>query len=277
MKKKIMMLVLIILGMNIFIPTVSAININEKIYLTNSFKLADSKEKNSKKIKKKNKKKKSKSSNLKKAQKYNKKTEVERAENTKGDGSYQVGIDIPAGEYVIVIGDKDLDGRKGYYMGSLKIYSDNSESEEIETIVVQLDKKGLSTDGIFSKAKFKESELSIFNSILVELKDGQFIKVDNVKIHPAELREKPNLDKIVEGYYQVGRDLPVGKYKITEQNQANETLHSVWIYKTVDPTVAVEDSTIKIYQDYSDETYPDEITLEEGTYIYFSDLILTKK
>lgn len=295
MKKKIVILLIAILGINIGVSEVRASVLVEKTNGFDSFKLTESKEKATKKIKKKtnkkttkNKKKKAKKakknqktkeekSNFRKIQNYNKDTKAERDKNTKTDGSYIVGTDILAGEYVVIIGDKDLENREGYFMGSMSVYSDSSETTEVGRVSIGFDKKALSTDGLFSKAKFKESELTIFDSKLVELKEGQLVKIDNVKIQPAELREKPNLDKIVEGYYKVGRDIPTGKYKVTEQNQANETLHSIWIYNTVDPSVDVNESTIKIYQDYSDETYPDEIKLEDGTYVYFSDLIFAIK
>lgn len=208
--------------------------------------------------------------------KINKEMADKRAKATFKQGTYLVGQDLPPGEYVVVIGDKELDGRKGYLRGSYRLYSDSNKTEEVGSGHINQDLKELVEDGVFSKAKFKKSELAEYSSILIEVKEGQLIELNNVKIYPADLRLKQNPNRIVEGYYKIGRDLPKGKYTIKRDGLGGEQLHSVRILNTVDPTVPIESSWIKSYQDYSDETYPDEITLQEDTYIYFSDLIMSK-
>lgn len=227
--------------------------------------------------KSKTKKKKTKKKKTPEYKKINNEMKEKRELATVNAGTYIVGQDIQAGEYVVVIGDKDLEGREGFYTGGFSLYSDTNKTEEISSGQINQDRKELAEDGIFSKAKFKKSELTEYSSILIEIKDGQLIELKNTKMYPAELREKQNPNKIVEGYYKVGRDIPEGKYSIENVVLGGEQLHSIWIYNTVDPSVNTKDATIKIYQDYSDETYPDEIVLDKNTYIYFSDLIFKKK
>lgn len=196
--------------------------------------------------------------------------------NTKADGEYLVGQDIPEGEYLIIIGDRELTNRKNIFSGSYDIFSDSNKAQRIDNSSIYMEKEHLTKDGWLSKAKFSEDEISEYSSHLVLLKNGQILSLNNTKAYPADQRIQNNSKKLIEGTYKVGRDIPEGTYTVEEsKSTSGETLHSLWILNSLDPEV--EDNIIKIYQDYSNETYPDEIILTEGQYVTFSDLIISKK
>lgn len=197
-----------------------------------------------------------------------------RKQNTFSGESCIIGQDVPEGEYLIVSSKKFLESRKDYYFGSYSIYSDINKTEVIENSFVNIPIQGLTKDSFLSKAKFKKKSVNEYSADLVYLKAGQIIDFNNTKMYPAEYREKINNKKLFEGSYKVGRDIPPGTYKVEEYNPGNdETLHSISISNSVDPSLETT-SLIKSYFDYSDETYPEKITLNEGEYVSFSDLIL---
>ncbi|GCF93338.1 hypothetical protein NRIC_12290 [Enterococcus florum] len=200
-----------------------------------------------------------------------------RKQNTYKEGSYLIGQDAPEGEYLIVSAKNFLESRKDFYFGSYTIYSDANKTAEIESSNINVPIEDLTKDSLFSKAKFKKKTVNEFSADLVYLKSGQFIELGNTKMYPSEYREKVNAKKLFEGTYKVGRDIPTGTYKTEAFNpDGGETLHTIRIMNSVDPSLGTS-SWIKFYQDYSDETYPQNITLNEGEYVSFSDLILKLK
>lgn len=194
-----------------------------------------------------------------------------------GNGTYRVGQDIPEGEYVFAIGNTSLSNNDQNFSGAVHVYSDETMtySSSIDSANIYMRKDALTADGWFSKAEFTPQEILEYNAALFNLKSGQILSVDNMIFYPADLRIPANPTKVIEGTYLVGRDIPAGSYKTKSYNNADEELHSIRIMKSVDPGISTSDNWIKSYQDYSDETYPEEITLEDGQYIYFSDLILS--
>lgn len=200
----------------------------------------------------------------------------DRQKNTKTEGVYTVGTDMPAGEYVFVIGEEEISGSKDRYSGAYTItyFKDGEKESDGGTFYKE---KSYFTDGLFSSADFTIEESNEYESDLLELSEGQIVELRNAKMYPAELRELVNESKIIEGMYKVGRDIPEGKYSFKEHNVSDETLHSVWIMRSIKPGLSPDDNWIASYQDYGENRYPEEIDLKSGTYIYFSDLILYKK
>ena len=197
-----------------------------------------------------------------------------REENTITAESCIIGQDVPEGEYLVVSSKNFLESRKDFYFGGFDIYSDSYKTEKIYDGSVNVPIEGITSDGILSKAKFKKKKVNEFSAELVYLKSGQMITFNNTKMYPAEFREKINPKKVFEGMYKIGRDIPPGTYKTESYVPGGgEYLHTLVIMNSVDPSLD-SDNWIKSYQDYSDESYPDKITLNEGEYIYFSDLIL---
>lgn len=203
-----------------------------------------------------------------------------REQQKLGNGTYIVGQDIPEGEYVFAIGDMPLSNNDQKFSGSAYIYSDETMTYSglIDSASIYMRKDTLTTDGWFTKAEFIPQEIHEYDATLFNLKAGQILRVDNMVFYPADLRIPTNPSKVIEGMYLVGRDIPGGSYKLKDyDNGVDEKLHSIQIIKSVAPGASASDNWIESYQDYSNKTYPEEITLEDGQYIYFSDLILSFK
>lgn len=207
-------------------------------------------------------------------------TNEERTSSRKVNGTFVVGVDIPQGEYVIsYYGRDDYSKENGVYDSSYVIYKDassNGYENRLEDGRIYVHEKVLRKGSFLSKKNiFSKNQIREYNADLLNLKDGQMIELKYAQMYPAELRRRPNLKKLVSGTYKVGRDIPAGKYKVKEFDAgSNEPIHSLWVLNNVDPTVDINESSIKMYQDYSEEKYPEIIKLENDQYVYFSDLLL---
>lgn len=202
-----------------------------------------------------------------------------REENTYANGTFVVGRDIPAGEYIMAIGNEKATYGTNVYDGSSAIYSDESQTynSQLDSHSIYMRKDSLTKDGWFSKASFAETDIAEYDAKLINLQDGQVVKLKNMVMYPSEYRVPTNPDKIIEGMYKVGRDIPEGTYNLESySNGRDETLHTVVILSNVD-TGSSTGAWIKSYQDYSEETYPNELTLKNGEFIRFSDLIMSLK
>lgn len=102
------------------------------------------------------------------------------------EGTYKVGVDIPAGEYYII-----CTGSSCY----CQVSSDSS--------------------GKFSSIISNEN---FYSFMFVTVKDGQYLQVKDGKFVPAEKANVPKADEngnYGEGMYRVGIDIPAGEYKVT--------------------------------------------------------------
>lgn len=202
-----------------------------------------------------------------------------REEKTYTNGIFVVGQDIPAGEYIMAIGNEKATYGTNVYDGSSAVYSDESQTynSQLDSHSIYMRKDSLTKDGWFSKASFAENDISEYDAKLINLQDRQVVELKNMVMYPSEYRVPANPEKIIEGMYKVGRDIPEGTYNLESySNGQDETLHTVVILSNVDAGSSTE-AWIKSYQDYSEETYPDELTLKNGEYIRFSDLIMSLK
>ncbi|WP_342566643.1 hypothetical protein MKY09_11215 [Psychrobacillus sp. FSL K6-4046] len=115
----------------------------------------------------------------------------EKEETIKDDGkiksgTYKVGTDIPAGEYIVFA--------KGYTY----IESSKDSSGALESI-------------IFNDNLSKEA-----NSY-VTLNDGEYFKFQDGEMYPVEQAPSviPEDGVYTDGMYKIGKDIPAGEYKIT--------------------------------------------------------------
>jgi len=197
-----------------------------------------------------------------------------RDEQTKKSGSYIVGKDIPEGEYVLVNIDKKNEDKN---IGDYTVFEDSSKKVVLDCSEITVNTKELLNNKKLLKNNFTINDTQEYSSNLIELKKNEVIEINNLKLYPAKLRIKPDLSKIVEGTYKVGRDIPEGKYEIKSYNLTSKNLHTIWIMNNVDPEIDIEESLITKYQDYTKQIYPKEMMLKQGEYITFSDLIFSKQ
>ncbi|RDY27917.1 hypothetical protein CHL78_007900 [Romboutsia weinsteinii] len=107
-----------------------------------------------------------------------------------GNGMYQVGIDLPAGDYFVL---KDEDA----YMGSYKVTKD------------------LSND--YGSTLLSDA-FTNFDYFSVE--DGNYVKLEDCTIYPKNEVELDFLDAelLTNGTFEVGVDLPAGDYKLESED-----------------------------------------------------------
>lgn len=103
-----------------------------------------------------------------------------------GEGVYEVGKDIAAGEYVLF--------RNDWYVG---YYSVNKDSTG------KLD--GVTANGTFS-----------YNAI-VSVKDGEYLELTRCSLSP--IAEVPQIDYTKGTMFKVGYHIPAGKYKLQDNNE----------------------------------------------------------
>ncbi|MDR1183441.1 MAG: hypothetical protein LBK67_01435 [Coriobacteriales bacterium] len=109
----------------------------------------------------------------------------ERTNLTFSVGTYQVGVDFPAGQY---------------YVNGLDPF------EGLSTLEITTDSSGLDTSKVASDS-FKG------NSI-VDLAGGQFITISNAEMYPIGLHDIELRKSVSDGFYRVGIDIPAGDYAI---------------------------------------------------------------
>lgn len=101
-------------------------------------------------------------------------------------GTYKVGTDIPAGEYIVFA--------KGYTY----IESSKDSSGALESIIFN-------------------DNLSKGANSYVTLKDGEYFKFQDGEMYAVDQAPSviPEDDVYTDGMYKIGKDLPAGEYKIT--------------------------------------------------------------
>lgn len=120
-----------------------------------------------------------------------------------GPGMYKVGLDIEAGEYVLI-------GNSAYFQVS------KDSSGELTSIIA---------NGMFN------------NRSILSVSDGQYLTVNNARIIPFDKAPKISLENgmLPEGTYKVGVDLPPGEYKaiangsgyLEVAKNSKHTMHSI--------------------------------------------------
>ena len=95
------------------------------------------------------------------------------------DGMYKIGVDMPAGEYVI----------KTFSHGYFELCSDSTGT----------------VDSIIVNDNFK-------TNTIITVSDGQYLTINRATAYPSD--QVSDLDIYDEGMFRVGIDLPAGEYKI---------------------------------------------------------------
>jgi hypothetical protein len=112
-------------------------------------------------------------------------------------GTYEVGKDIPAGEYVIITNSKE------YSM--FQISTDSS----------------LSVDSTVAMDLFK-------NRTIVTVNEGEFLDITIGTLYPInEAPAVPSTGILPEGTYKVGLDLPAGQYTLNSTNSSYQGYYEV--------------------------------------------------
>lgn len=99
------------------------------------------------------------------------------------DGMYKIGVDMPAGEYVI----------KTFSHGYFELCSDSTGT----------------VDSIIVNDNFK-------TNTIITVSDGQYLTINRATAYPSD--QVSDLDIYDEGMFRVGIDLPAGEYKIHANN-----------------------------------------------------------
>ena len=153
-------------------------------------------------------------------------------------GFYEVGKDLPAGEY-LVVGDKI--------------------TKEAETSVA-VTKDSKKEDEIFDE--------SVIGNVYVTLEKGQFVEVKNGDMYPVDLAPSNTpKDKVYkDGMYKVGKDIKAGTYDVKALKKDGK----IEIYKDSSHS---KDSLISKTKFKDTE----KVTLKDGQYILLDDAQITVK
>lgn len=152
-------------------------------------------------------------------------------------GIYQVGVDIPAGEYVLL-------ARPGSTEAEYEVRTDNNFS----TYASYIDGTGFRYN------------------MIVQLKNGQYISLENCTASP--IGEVPRLDSSQAEMYKVGYHIPAGTYHLyaLDYTYAGYAVLSA-------PTATDWDQVLTIDIVYSDTS----VTVESGQYLYLFECILAEE
>lgn len=148
------------------------------------------------------------------------------------EGMYKVGVDIPEGEYILI---RSKDER---YLSSVCVSSDGNKSDII-------------TYDIFDTHHY------------ITVKSGQYLEINGCTATSSNGKRilVEDLEKISQGTYKVGTDIPAGEYKLTEAPDA--VIASVCIQNTSEA-----DHDIISYNIVKNTSY---ITVKDGQYLVLSD------
>ncbi|MDY6013009.1 hypothetical protein [Clostridium sp.] len=153
-------------------------------------------------------------------------------------GFYQVGKDLPAGEY-LVVGDKITKEAET----SVEVTKDSKKEQEI----------------------FDES---VMGNVYVTVENGQYIDVENGDIYPVELAPSNTpKDKVYkDGMYKVGKDIKAGTYDV----KALKDDADIKIYKDSSHSK----SSLISEKEFKNT---EKVTLKDGQYIELDDAQITVK
>lgn len=157
-------------------------------------------------------------------------------------GFYEVGKDLPAGEYVII--------------------SDKSNKQAETSIEVTKDSK--KEDEIFDE--------SVSGNIYVTLSKGEYIEVKNGDIFPIDKAPSTTpKDKVYkDGMFKVGRDIKAGTYEVKSIEKDKNDDASIEITK--DSTH--RDKSVISKKEFKKST---KVTLKDGEYIKLDDAEIVVK
>lgn len=127
-------------------------------------------------------------------------TDENTVEPVVSEGSYRVGEDVPAGDYLIY-----ADENMGIDTGSH--FASGGEFEVRESTSADADL--VLYDGVDTFA-------------FVTITDGQYLKLDKCSLYPIDYTNK--IDTTKEGGFRVGVDIPAGEYKVVEDDDDDEVL-----------------------------------------------------
>lgn len=171
-------------------------------------------------------------------------TEESENENTVepivSEGSYRVGEDVSAGDYIIY-----ADDYMGIDTGSHFVSGGEFEVRESTSADANL----VLYDGVDT-------------FVFVTITDGQYLKLDKCSLYPIDYTDK--IDTTKEGGFRVGIDIPAGEYKVVEDGD-DEVLSY--------PLISVYSSYASMIdlvtcQDVSGSGY---IEVQDGQYLILDD------
>lgn len=113
-------------------------------------------------------------------------------------GQYKIGIDIPAGEYVLFPGQS---GRTGYYF---------------ET-------RDANGNDYAGSGSFDHNEI-------VTIREGNYFRLDHAYAVPIE--ENPTVDVTVGGTFKVGLHIPAGEYKLSQEKSDRTAYYFIYTDST---------------------------------------------
>lgn len=163
------------------------------------------------------------------------------------DGVYEIGKDIPSGEYVIISYlENPKDDRDS---GTITIRSTKEETDDTEMFYSST-ALGVNTQNEYLK-----------------LYDGQFLVTTRAKIYKAD--SHPDLDKSKNGRFKVGVDIDAGTYTLTSDGNGTYRILSMipGEYNNYD-RLNVSDAIVQEETDFSGEK---EITLTDGQYVWLEN------
>ncbi len=141
--------------------------------------------------------------------------------------TYKVGVDMPAGEYMLV---QYYENRSGY-------------------MCVSSDSNG---KNIIDNALFK-------NYHFIEVSTGEYLELTNAIAVPADKHKVPDVNTacLLEGMYRVGIDIPAGEYKATSNSSSISGYYS--IYNTASADRKIEDNELFTASSY--------LSVKDGQYL----------
>ncbi|WP_337017836.1 hypothetical protein [Oceanobacillus massiliensis] len=155
-------------------------------------------------------------------------------------GTYKVGEDISAGEYLV------------FSEGMAYIESSSDSTGNLESIVFNANLMGDSHS-------------------YVSLNDGEYFKLQGAAMYPAESAPAviPEDGVYQDGMYKVGQDIPAGEYKVL----LNDTAAAGMGYLEVSSDSSHQLGSIVTNENVQADTY---ITVSDGQYLTLQDLSIEK-
>ena len=136
-------------------------------------------------------------------------------------GLYEAGVDIPAGEYMLLCPDSG-ENIYGYSTNASYIISSTRETDD--------------PDNIIDYNSFS------YNAI-IQINDGQFLSLSDCAASP--ISEVPQLDYSRGEMYKVGLQLPAGSYRLEVSNEASYGLAYILSYPSDNYEDVVESFTVR--------------------------------
>lgn len=133
-------------------------------------------------------------------------------------GQYKVGVDIPAGEYILFSTDLNYNG---YFFET----RDSNGND------------------------FVKSDGFSYNAIIT-ISEGNYLELSRAKAIPSELN--PPVDTSGEGYFEIGRHLPAGEYKLTQVDDSMSGYYFVYTDSTLEHFAASDSFTGQAYVSVQD-------------------------